>query len=132
MGWGIPPYTYMYPLPPPVSPLIYRVFTLSNRGDNAPTEIFPEKIGEIGTIFLIPIISLYIRGVKTFKWKYISKNRKKNFWNFLENILSLYKTYNMATTVRPHNFSRIVKTKNGPVVKSCIRKGHTRKTKKRA
>jgi hypothetical protein len=38
----------------------------------------------------------------------------------------------MATTVRPHNFSRIVKTKNGPVVKSCIRKGHTRKTKKRA
>jgi hypothetical protein len=41
MGWGIPPYPYRYPLPPPVSPLIYRVFTLSNRGDNAPTEIFP-------------------------------------------------------------------------------------------
>jgi hypothetical protein len=45
-GVGIPPYPYRYPLPPPVSPLIYRVFTLSNRGDNAPTEIFPEKIGE--------------------------------------------------------------------------------------
>jgi hypothetical protein len=55
---------------------------LSNRGDNAPTEIFPEKIGEIGTIFLIPIIWDNVRGVKTFKWKYISKNRKKNFWNF--------------------------------------------------
>jgi hypothetical protein len=82
MGWVYPPYPYRYPLPPPVSPLIYRVFTLSNRGDNAPTEIFPEKIGENGNIFLIPIIWNNIRGVKTCKWKYISKNRKKNFWNF--------------------------------------------------
>jgi hypothetical protein len=91
MGWGIPPYPYRYPLPPPVSPLIYRVFTLSNRGDNAPTEIFPEKIGEIGTIFLIPIIWDNIRGVKTCKWKYISKNRKKIFRNFLKNQdISLY------------------------------------------
>ena len=45
------------------------------------------NFGEIGTIFLIPIIWDNVRGVKTFKWKYISKNRKKNFWNFLENIL---------------------------------------------
>jgi hypothetical protein len=73
-GVGIPSLYHRYPLPPPVSPLIYRVFTLSNRGDNAPTEIFPEKIGENGNIFLIPIIRDNVRGVKTFKWKYISKN----------------------------------------------------------
>jgi len=35
--------------------------------------------GQIRTIFLIPIISLIIRGVKTCNWKYISKIRKKNF-----------------------------------------------------
>jgi hypothetical protein len=61
-GVGTPSLYHRYPLPPPVSPLIYRVFTLSNRGDNAPTEIFQEKIGEIGTIFLIPIIWNNIRG----------------------------------------------------------------------
>lgn len=37
-----------------------------------------------------------------------------------------------TVSVRPHNFTRVVKTKNGPVVKSCIRKGSTRTVKKRA
>ncbi len=37
-----------------------------------------------------------------------------------------------TVTTRPHNFQRIVKTKNGPVVKNCIRKGSTKTIKKRA
>jgi len=52
-------------LPPPPSPYppLYRgYFGGSKRGVNAVTEIFPEIFGEIGTIFLIPLISLHIRG----------------------------------------------------------------------
>jgi len=37
------------PLPPPVSPLIYPLFGVLNRGVNAVTEIFPEKIREMGS-----------------------------------------------------------------------------------
>jgi hypothetical protein len=42
-------------------------------GDNTAIEIFPEIFGQIGTIFLIPIISHEYSGVKTCNWKYISK-----------------------------------------------------------
>ena len=48
---SIPYLPHIYPLPPPVSPLIYRVFDLSNRGDNATTEIFPGIFSIIRTIW---------------------------------------------------------------------------------
>lgn len=39
----------------------------------------------------------------------------------------------MATTrVKSHNYTRVVKTKTGPKVKTGIRKGHNRTVKKRA
>jgi hypothetical protein len=80
-------------VPPSPYPPLYRGYLgMSKGGVNAVTEIFPEIFGEIGTIFLIPIISLHIRGVKTCKWKYISKNRKKNFQNFL-GIFILYEDF---------------------------------------